>query len=58
MTGNPKGNMTMASQLPAAARKRAANFIHDNGNNLQRQRFAFHFEAENEGHILHALIEY
>lgn len=48
----------MASQLPAAARKRAANFIHDNANNLQRQRFAFHFEAENVDQVLDALKEY
>lgn len=48
----------MASQLPAAARKRAANFIHDNANNLQRQRFAFHFEAGNANQVLNALQEY
>jgi hypothetical protein len=36
----------MASQLPAAARKRAANFILDNGNNLQRKRFSFHFDDD------------
>ncbi|MCH7741963.1 MAG: hypothetical protein IIB71_04795 [Proteobacteria bacterium] len=48
----------MASQLPAAARKRAANFIHDNADNLQRQRFAFHFEAGNANQVLNALQEY
>ena len=48
----------MVSQLPVAARKRAANFLLDNGNNLQRQRFAFHFEAANAGHVLDALQEY
>ena len=47
--------MTMASRLPAAARERAANFIHDNGNDLQRQRFAFHFDAENADQVLNAL---
>jgi hypothetical protein len=36
----------MASQLPVAARKRAANFILDNGNNLQRKRFSFHFDDD------------
>ncbi|MCZ6501208.1 MAG: hypothetical protein O6945_01690 [Gammaproteobacteria bacterium] len=48
----------MASQLPAAALKRAANFLLDNGNNLQRQRFAFHFEAGDADRVLDALIEY
>ena len=48
----------MASQLPLTARKRAASFILDNGNNLQRMRYAFHFAAGNAESVLQALLDY
>jgi hypothetical protein len=48
----------MASQLPLTARKRAATFILDNGNNLQRMRYAFHFAGGNADSVLQALLDY
>jgi hypothetical protein len=55
---DPPGKMNMASQLSAAALKRAANFLLDNGNNLQRQRYAFHFQGGSAVPLLDALTEY
>ncbi len=48
----------MASQLPRTARKRAVSFILDNGNNLQRMRYAFHFAGGNADSVLHDLGHY
>lgn len=48
----------MASQLPLTARKRAVSFILDNGNNLQRMRYAFHFAGGDADSVLHDLGHY
>jgi hypothetical protein len=50
--------MTMMNRLPAAARLRAAEFLLENGTNLQRQRYSFHFEGAGADLVLAALGEY
>ena len=48
----------MISRLPAAAHKRAADFLHENGTNLKRQRYAFHFECEATDRVVTAMQKY
>ncbi len=50
-----EADSNMASQLPFAAWKQAANFILDNGNDLQRRRFEYYFGDGDHNSVIREL---